>query len=97
MVGKIDGLLAASALVGSANAEAALEHLLELPALVLDTRSRGCARRTCARLQRLQKGGTPNSEPSPQNTPATPNRTKHHRRAARIHRCLVTGSISRAA
>jgi hypothetical protein len=101
VVGKIDGLLAASTLVGSASAEAALEHLLELPALVLDTRARGGARRTCARLQRLEERGTPDSEPSPPNSPATPYRPEHHRDAspltARIHCCLVMGSISRAA
>jgi hypothetical protein len=69
VVCKIDGLLAASALVGSANAEAALNYLLELPALVLDTRARGGALRTCTCMQRLQEGGTPDREPSPSDAP----------------------------
>jgi hypothetical protein len=92
----LDALLAASA--QAAHSEGALDNLLALPRRFLDGRANGSARRTRGRLQRLQDADSLEdelAEPAP--PPTAPNRLEHHRTAARIHRCLAMGSISRAA
>jgi hypothetical protein len=87
----------ASAQTGARNVETALDNLLALPAHVLAGRARADARRTRARLERLHDTDNPEAEPATPTPPLTRNRPEHHRTASRIHRCLVMGSISRAA
>lgn len=76
----------------------AFTDLLTLPSRALtDTRaSRGRAQRACARLQRIDAGeALLNEEDGPDATAANHHDTQH-KRAARAHRFLTLGSVSRA-
>jgi hypothetical protein len=68
---KIDGLLSATGQAGTVNADAALDDLLSLPAQALDTRARGHARRTLARLRRIENGEPLDNEPRHLHPPRT--------------------------
>ena len=76
----------------------AFTDLLTLPSRALtDTRaSRGRAQRACARLQRIDAGEALLNEVDGPDATAANHHDTQHKRAARAHRFLTLGSVSRA-